>query len=204
MHLIQKINGKLQISKQKTTNKLLMDFRSDSFVPKSENEVWQPYDVGVYSYKIEMMESLYWPEAREGGTCVYVNNRSYYIGGLSVREISEFCYFDHGKMKWSDIQSEDGSNLENHFPASYHSTILYKKEIIGYGGERAGQNSKILWSLDVTNHTWQVKTSQGDTSDPRKCHIGCLVGNGVNMLVHGGYDTSGNVMSQIYVLNLSS
>jgi hypothetical protein len=203
MHLIQKINGKLQIAKEKSTNGFQMNFRSDTIVPKSDNKVWQPYDVGVYCYKIEMMESLYWPEAREGGTCVYANNRSYYIGGMSVREIPEFCYFDHGKMKWCDLQADDGSNLENLFPASYHSTILYKEEIIGYGGGRDGQLNKILWSLDVTNHTWQVKTSQGDTSDPRKCHIGCLVGNGVNMLVHGGYDTNGAVLSQIYVLNLS-
>jgi hypothetical protein len=175
MHLIQKINGKLQLAIEKSTNGFQMNFRTDSIVSKSDNKLSQPYDVGVYNYKVEIMDSLYWPEAREGGTCVYVNNRSYNIGGVSVRDIPEFCYFDHGNMNWFDILSDDGSNLENHFAASYHSTILYRKEIIWYGAERAGQLSKILWSLDVTNHRCKIKISQGDTSDPRKCHIGCLV-----------------------------
>ena len=183
----------------------------------------------TYTYKADpdfVENALFYPDAREGATMIYDKQKIYYIGGIGIDQIESMCYLQQSEMLWKEVTifRENNSPTKTKFgakiildkevdprkkaevpvmnvcPSSYHSTILYKDNIVMFGGQKQDNLQNSVWVFDTKKLSWSSRMNYGEGVEPRKCHVGCMAGNHT-MFVHGGQDSSNNPLNTCFAYN---
>lgn len=99
------------------------------------------------------------------------------------------------QIKWEIIKSEDPPKLKN------HTSILFKRELILFGGFDGKNNVNALYSYCLDSNLWKILNSTGDVPKPRNGHSSTLIEN--KMYIIGGWLGTGQYANdEIYELDL--
>lgn len=99
-----------------------------------------------------------------------------YLNDVYILHINNHCY------RWKKIEE---SNFEAPCPRESHSTVLYKNQLIIYGGMDGQKRLNDTWMLDLNTFAWKKLITNGTIALARSMHTATLVDN--EMYIFGGF-----------------
>lgn len=99
-----------------------------------------------------------------------------YLNDIYILHINDDCYH------WEKI---DEDNFEEPCPRESHSTVLYKNQLIVYGGMNGKKRLNDIWMLDLNTFTWIKINTIGTNPLARSMHTATIVDN--EMYIFGGF-----------------
>ena len=118
--------------------------------------------------------------------------------GLAILEVTLSPYLD--KFKWNIV-------IPNEEPlARYgHTAVLFRKEIYIYGGVAdntyIGREDIVIYDTEKKKYKLEEKTVNKLHFKWRRNHTADVIGN--HMVVYGGIDDDGNVLDDMWALDLN-
>jgi len=113
--------------------------------------------------------------------------------------LNDIWFYQAGENSWVKI---DPSNTPPK-PRKNHAAVAYgEKMFIFYGAGNTGAPLGDIWAFDPGTNTWQEVQTLGERADPRS-NFSVVVAGGKGYLF-GGKDQDGNVLSDLYSLNLQT
>ncbi|KAL7025886.1 hypothetical protein ACKWTF_013679 [Chironomus riparius] len=120
-----------------------------------------------------------------------------YLNDIYILHIDEDYY------RWEKIKEQ---NFEEPCPRESHTSILYKNQLIVYGGMNGKRRLNDIWMLDLDSFSWIKLTTTGTIPLARSMHTATLVDN--EMYIFGGFvhekSKSWKCTSSIQCLDLES
>lgn len=148
-----------------------------------------------------------YPESRSWAFLLDFGPRIYLYGGQKSSAQNELYYFTYPECIWERVLPK---NLQDSPPArSGQTSLSYKAFIVVYGGYETYDEilkvrncSKLVYFYDTLANTWNSYKPDGKSPEGRRNHSAALVGE--SMMIYGGLDSKGNLVSGVEVLDLSS
>ena len=141
------------------------------------------------------------PEGREQfSICLKDNNELLLFGGItSVFNLNYIWNLNLESLEWKKIK-----NNENNYIRYGHNLFYYNNILFIYGGKIKYLNSEEICDFDIykfNNNKWlNLKIEGNNKPYSRKNFIGELIGN--NYIIHGGIIFTGEIISDVYILNI--
>lgn len=156
-------------------------------------------------FKCKDIENFsYRPKAREGATFTIFGKYGYLYGGRSQRAVDEIEVLDLTTGAWKTPNAGGEVPVEGRIG---HSACLYERNLVFFGGERRFNEAlKLRECLNdirmfvIDTQEWKWPQCFGEQVEPRRNHVAAVVGK--HMLVYGGIDNYGNLLSDLKALNL--
>jgi hypothetical protein len=149
----------------------------------------------------------YQPEAREGATLNLINCRLYMFGGQCRSRFNDIRVLNYQTWHWDRLifDSIEGDPVPEERVG--HTGNSYKNLLIIYGG-RGPYNSALhirncyprIHVFDTLTKVWRTYKPIGRGPEARRLHGACVVGN--SMIIYGGMDSNGKILSDLHGLNL--
>jgi hypothetical protein len=150
------------------------------------------------------------PSVRAFQSGIPFDNRFVIFGGewAGSENLNDLWSFDPTTLRWSPLGNQDSTWPP---PTSRHSAVVWEDSMFVFGGcvapadDGCGVNNN-LWIFNFTSSEWNRLVSNG-TNDPnwpagRQSHVGVLAGE--KMVVYGGLDEYGNVLSDGWEYDFSN
>lgn len=162
------------------------------------------YRVAWFPRSRNVLNNGFVVDSKEGRTCIYLNGVCYLFGGYSPS--MEQVYFEAYNVDMKKMYEVKPKNRDP-LTRCFHSCSVYDDNLVVFGGEILSKFSENrLLTAEVlifsTKTLEYQKVPSIQTVEPRKYHAACVVGS--HLVVSGGVDEDGKVVSLIQTFNLSS
>lgn len=140
------------------------------------------------------------PEGREQFSICRKNSEIIISGGIcSNMKTLSIWSLNMQKLEWEKIAQNNP--LENRYG---HTALAINNKLYIYGGKTKYSTSSVLNGLEIfsfNNNNYSNINPSGGSPQNRKNHISVLVGS--QILIHGGINELGKVLSDTYILNIN-
>ena len=183
----------------------LMPFIEEFKNRREEIETLGRHGTGEYKVSWSIRETFGdRPCTREGSQLVVVRNKVYIFGGQSRIKHTDIRQLDILTWTWKILNT-----LYTPQGRLGHCLVPYKGKIVLYGGQsQHSQNlgirrcSRKVYFLSVNKKKWQFYVGDGESPDPRRHHAAAQLGK--FMLVYGGMNQQGHILSNLYILDMKA
>ena len=150
----------------------------------------------------------YNPSSRTGATLTLINRKAFLFGGECRSRFNDIKVLNTDMWRWESPGSPQEGDPPPE-PRVHHSAVCFRNSLVVFGG--SGDYNPMLklrncfnrvHLYDTVSNRWRTAETVGQPPSVRRNHACAIVGN--TMLVYGGMDEIGNVLDDLYALNLDS
>lgn len=148
------------------------------------------------------------PSSRAGATLTIVNRKAYLFGGECRTRFNDVKVLNTDVWRW-EAPGPAGEGDPPPDARVNHSAVCFRNSLVVFGG--SGEYNPMLklrncfnrvHLYDTISNRWKTAETVGQPPSVRRNHACAVVGS--TMLVYGGMDEVGNVLDDLYALNLET
>ena len=147
-------------------------------------------------------------KSRAQATMTLYDNKLYIFGGLNNSSLGDLWINDFTSKLNYKIDNFSWTIINTRvepLPRYGHTAVLYKKEIYIYGGSTditfIGREDIVIYDIEKKRFKIEEKTFNKANFKWRRNHTADMVGN--HMVIYGGIDDMGNILDDLWALDLN-